>query len=325
MSPSLNLLKIVAPLALLTQSGLAIANEHPQHPLKQTHPATVKQSDTLLRVTGTLTDDDATLDDGSRYDAYTFEAQAGDHIRISLTSDEFDAVLLLSDLSGELFISDDDSGEGTNAELTLQIDSTGEYEVLANGLDLNERGRYELTVYTLSREERSQATQAAAAYSLVAQGFEQYQIGQFPEALSSFETALNIFLELGDRQGEAIARNNIGLIYQAQGSYETALDNFEGSLAIAQEIAASNVEFLALTNIGNVHLTQNNYGLALESYKETLSRAREVEDRSSEAQILNSIGLFHQSQGNYALALDIYQQAIEIANELRDPDYRISK
>ncbi|MEL6468644.1 MAG: tetratricopeptide repeat protein [Cyanobacteria bacterium J06623_4] len=286
---------------------------------KQSQTSPSEDRKIILQERGVLTDTDPTLDDGSRYDAYQFEGTAGDYVRITLTSDDFDAVVLLNDLSGDLFMNDDDSGGGTNAELTVQLQNTGAYEVLANGFDLNERGRYELTVYTLSEAEGLESARAGEANRLLSQGLGQYQIGQFPEAFSSFESALDIYLLLEDLAGEAIARNNLGLIYQAKGNYEQALEAFEQSLAIAQKIENPSIESLALGNIGNVHLSQSNFGFALEIYKKTLSIAREYNNPLSEALALNNIGLFHQTQGDYELALNTYQRSLEIANTIEDP------
>ncbi|MEL6900531.1 MAG: tetratricopeptide repeat protein [Cyanobacteria bacterium J06606_4] len=291
---------------------------------KQSQTSPSENRKVILQENGVLTDTDPALDDGSRYDAYRFEGIAGDYIRITLTSDDFDAVVLLNDLSGDFFTNDDDSGGGTNAELTVQLQSTGAYEVLANGFDLDERGQYELTVYALSAAEGREAAREAEANYLLSLGFEQYQIGQFPEAFSSFKSALDLYLSIEDLAGEALARNNIGLIHQAKGSYEQALEAFERSLTIAQQIENPSIELLALGNIANVHFSQSNFGLALELYKKNLAIARQYNDPLSEAQALNNIGLFHQTQGDYELALSTYQQSQDIANAMEDAVLQIT-
>ena len=58
-------------------------------------------SDVLLEVEGTLEAGDATLDDGTFYDEYTFAGQAGETVSITLESLAFDTYLLLLDEQGE--------------------------------------------------------------------------------------------------------------------------------------------------------------------------------------------------------------------------------
>ena len=54
----------------------------------------------------------------------------------------------------------------------------------------------------------------AEADRLCEQGNEQYKISQFREALQSYEQALTIYREIGDRQGEANSINGLGNAYK---------------------------------------------------------------------------------------------------------------
>ena len=53
----------------------------------------------------------------------------------------------------------------------------------------------------------------AEADRLLQQGIQQYQISQFWEALQSWEQALAIYREIGDRTGEGAALGNLGIVY----------------------------------------------------------------------------------------------------------------
>lgn len=93
---------------------------------------------------GRLEDGDRTLaSDDSYFDAYTFDAQAGQGITIDLSSSDFDAFLILLDPNGEQ-IQDDDGGGGTNARLSLTLPSTGRYTLMANSYEPDETGSYQL-------------------------------------------------------------------------------------------------------------------------------------------------------------------------------------
>ena len=97
-------------------------------------------------VSGNLTTDDCRLEfDNSFYDAWTFQATAGQTIRITMHSATFDAYLLLYDPSGN-FIDENNNypGGGSDARLTLEVTESGTYTVYANSFDVGVTGGYTL-------------------------------------------------------------------------------------------------------------------------------------------------------------------------------------
>lgn len=84
--------------------------------------------------TGTLEDGDALYhEDQSYYDEYTFEADAGMKIVITMNSDDFDAFLHLEGPQ-RFSMFNDDFGESTNSRIEIEAPSKGTYTVLANSL-----------------------------------------------------------------------------------------------------------------------------------------------------------------------------------------------
>lgn len=96
-------------------------------------------------IQGRLVEDSNVLPDGSYYNAYSFEGQAGQSITLDMISNEVDPFLILigPDEDG-LFLQDDDSGGNYNAHLSLRLPSTGTYTVVANAYAEGEVGRYQL-------------------------------------------------------------------------------------------------------------------------------------------------------------------------------------
>ncbi|RIV88149.1 hypothetical protein D2V17_08150 [Aurantiacibacter xanthus] len=95
---------------------------------------------------GTLSTSDATLDDGSYYDSYTFDGRSGQHVTILMNSTDFDTYLRVESPSGEMF-SDDDGQEGsTNSRLDLDLTENGQYRITANSLAQGETGSYLLSI-----------------------------------------------------------------------------------------------------------------------------------------------------------------------------------
>lgn len=96
---------------------------------------------------GRLEAGDSVLDGEYYVDVYTFDAQAGTDLRLSLTSGALDSFLWLRSPSGASW-SDDDSGEGLDALLEATADVTGTYTVYATSALPWETGEYQLDITT---------------------------------------------------------------------------------------------------------------------------------------------------------------------------------
>ena len=97
-------------------------------------------------VTGRLLPSDQKFSDGSRYKMYAFVGNKGDTVAVDLTSDDFDANLLIADAAGNSLARNDDSGEKCNARLTFITPATGNYRVYANSSAAAELGEYHLSL-----------------------------------------------------------------------------------------------------------------------------------------------------------------------------------
>ncbi|HEX8454649.1 MAG TPA: PPC domain-containing protein [Longimicrobium sp.] len=103
-------------------------------------------------VSGQLSDSDAQADDDSYYDAFVYEGRAGEKLRITMRSPDFDAFLSIGQGTGEAFESiqtDDDEGGGTDAKIEITLPRTGTYVIRANTLGGGETGAYTLIVERL--------------------------------------------------------------------------------------------------------------------------------------------------------------------------------
>jgi hypothetical protein len=99
-------------------------------------------------VNGNLTSDDCQLSfDHSFYDAWTFQATAGQSVQVTMRSASFDTYLLLFDTSGnEVDENNDYPGGGTNSRISFTATDSGTYTVYANSLDAGITGAYSLEV-----------------------------------------------------------------------------------------------------------------------------------------------------------------------------------
>jgi hypothetical protein len=113
---------------------------------------------------GTLGPSDSKLDDESFYDMWTYQAQAGESVKITLRSTDFDAYLAVGRMAGDQFESeesDDDGGGGTDAQVKTTFRDAGTYHIRVNSLGAGEKG-----AYTLVLEEGPASTPAVSQGAL---------------------------------------------------------------------------------------------------------------------------------------------------------------
>ena len=159
----------------------------------------------------------------------------------------------------------------------------------------------------------------AEAEKHLAKGVEQLEANQFEAALESFQQVLAIQRQKGERFGEAIALNNLGIVYYYQGQYEQALAFQRESMQIFWDIygASNNADSASRSEIA---VTLNNQSIA---YRELGQHQKAIElchgaigifrnmgDRTREAAALNNIGVAYEAIGEYQRAIGYFQEAL---------------
>jgi hypothetical protein len=100
-------------------------------------------------VRGTLSEADSLTEDGAYFDAYRIHVKAGDKLRITLASNDFDAFVETGRLDGDTFASlegDDDSLSDTHARLDWEASEDGDYVIRARSYAAGQLGAYALTL-----------------------------------------------------------------------------------------------------------------------------------------------------------------------------------
>lgn len=107
----------------------------------------IPTGDIILEESGVLASGDAIAPDGTLYDEFTFEGEAGQSVTITLESTEFDTYLAVVDRESNLVAENDDlSSSTTNSEVSFTLPVSGPYLIIVNGYSTRDRGRYTLTV-----------------------------------------------------------------------------------------------------------------------------------------------------------------------------------
>jgi tetratricopeptide (TPR) repeat protein len=130
----------------------------------------------------------------------------------------------------------------------------------------------------------SPSARKAEADRLSQQGIEQYRVSQFQEALQSWEQALAIYREIGDRANEVNTLNSIGLVYRRLSQYSQALQAYQNALRIYGEIQQDSfTEGVLLNNIGMIQNYLGQYQQAIVDLDQALIIFRDVNDLNGEA------------------------------------------
>lgn len=101
-------------------------------------------------VTGELNRNSQVLNDGSYYNAYTFEGVAGEAVVIEMSSQAFDTYLILLDSDGNPIAEDDDGGGSTHSRIALTLPASGTYQIYANAFEAEATGQYSLRLQSSS-------------------------------------------------------------------------------------------------------------------------------------------------------------------------------
>ncbi|MCA2703613.1 MAG: CHAT domain-containing protein, partial [Microcystis sp. M038S2] len=143
-------------------------------------------------------------------------------------------------------------------------------------------------------------------------------LGEKQKALDYYQQALPLWRAVGDRTGEAVTLNNIGVVYNALGEKQKALDYYQQALPLSRAVGDRTGEATTLNNIGLVYDDLGEKQKALDYYQQALPLRRAVGDRSGEAATLNNIGGVYYALGEKQKALDYYQQALPLSRAVGD-------
>lgn len=100
-------------------------------------------------INGEIADSDPESDDGQFFHEYVVDVTAGESLRITLRSPDFDSFLRWGQRAGAEFVeiaSDDDGGGNLDSQLDVRVESAGRYVIRVAGLGSGSIGAYELVV-----------------------------------------------------------------------------------------------------------------------------------------------------------------------------------
>ncbi|PFX11633.1 Tetratricopeptide repeat protein 28 [Stylophora pistillata] len=138
------------------------------------------------------------------------------------------------------------------------------------------------------------------------------------KAIGHHKKALDIAIEIGDKQGEGASYGNLGSVYYTLGDYKTAKEYHDKGLAIAIETGDKEKEVTSNRNLGILFRSLGEYSKAKDYYMKAFAIAEEIGDRKKECANYLSLGfLYHQLSKN-KVAKEYFDKALSMSIETGD-------
>lgn len=142
--------------------------------------------------------------------------------------------------------------------------------------------------------------------------------GQPEQALASNLRALELYRQIDDPRGQALALNNLAVVYDNGGEVERALEHYEAALALWRRVADSAEEANTLHNLGTLYALAGRDGEAADFLHQALELRRHRGDRRGEAATLTAIGWGHHLRGEDQQAVRDLRQALGLRRAVGD-------
>ena len=147
----------------------------------------------------------------------------------------------------------------------------------------------------------------------------QESVGKPDLALKSFQEALQLQREIGDKRGLGKTLINLGVFYvESRGQYEEALQSYKEALQIERDVSNENLQAFCLNGIGNVYLARGEYEDALTYFERALQLREKFKVPGDVADTLHNLAETSTNLGKYDQALTYYLRALELRRSADD-------
>jgi tetratricopeptide (TPR) repeat protein len=159
---------------------------------------------------------------------------------------------------------------------------------------------------------------AGEARSLNAIGTVLDGLGRYEEARTAFQRTIDIHRDRGDRQAESRTRHNLGVSLALCERYAEALEVFQREVAACRQLADREGQARALYSLGKCYVALGRYDEALAQLEMSLEMRQQMGDVRGEANTLSEIAVAIAGQGAVADGLERLRQALELVRHIED-------
>ncbi|MDX1661490.1 MAG: tetratricopeptide repeat protein, partial [Gemmatimonadota bacterium] len=143
--------------------------------------------------------------------------------------------------------------------------------------------------------------------------------GQFERALRYYWEGRHAHRRAGDLAGEALALNNLGMLFADQKRWKGAARCYRMARRLALELGDDSLVGLVALNAAEVEIEQDEFGSAREACDEAVERLSRVNDRLGIAEAYRHYGVIFRKSGKNALALAHFERAVRQGQRLDAP------
>ena len=141
--------------------------------------------------------------------------------------------------------------------------------------------------------------------------------GDIDKSMENFNSSLETYQEMGNKNGEAKIYNNMGVIYKARAKYEEAIEHYKKCIEVLKDLDDKNTLITVYSNIAITYSFQGNYNSSIEYNFNALKIIENMDTISDEteenqATIFMNIGLIYQKQNDTRNAKKYLNKALDI-------------
>jgi tetratricopeptide (TPR) repeat protein len=167
---------------------------------------------------------------------------------------------------------------------------------------------------------RREGDRDGEAAALTDLGIIHHEAGESSRAVELLEEALTTARQLGDRSRESDVLGNLGMAYLAVGQMARGREAIERGLASARESGDRHAEKIALAKLGNAYSALGDDPLSVAAYEAAWALAAELGDRLHAARLLWNLAILHEDQGQRGLAKARARAAVELLEAMGRPE-----
>ena len=156
------------------------------------------------------------------------------------------------------------------------------------------------------------------AFCLIPYGSALISLGNSSQGEEYVRRALDIAVEIGDKQIELNSLGIISLSYSRKGMYPKAIKALQRTCTLAKELNRKSTLAASYTNLGTIYAFQSNYTVALSYHLMSMRINEEQNNRHGIMGNLQNISGLKLEQKEYNEALKNAKEALKIAEEIRD-------
>ena len=159
---------------------------------------------------------------------------------------------------------------------------------------------------------------AQEAWNYLNLGLKFFYLGKYGEAAEYNKRALAIAEEMGDKNGQVLANLNLGKLLQTLGDYAKAEDYLQKALVITKEFDYRHDEASCCVNLGTVFHSLGKGIKAKEHFENALSISKEIGNKKIESYCYGNIGTVFYFHSEYGKSKEFLTKALLMFRELGD-------